>query len=283
MLKMHVPPPAVEHKMKSDGVSDALVAVLFPDSAKAPAAEAVEQAEAPPALTDEEEKIAGKYRKMLKMNVPAQAVNNKMAQEGVAKNIIDALFPPAAGGEEEEKKAGGGKKAAPEKLAPKAQPKGRTTGTGVALMSLHWTPLSEDAVKSSVWGKVGKAVFGGAVGGSKGGKEGEGEGEEGEKKTHDKDILHLESLFHKKSGQKKSAAAKTTTANKKQVRRERARVLRAATLRLPASAAGEPVARASLARVARAATLRLPASAAGEHLSRTRVARAPSTLSACPH
>lgn len=109
------------------------------------------------------------------MHVPAGAVQHKMAGEGIAKNIIAALFPDAAA------PVKGGKvrsceflfvisssllthlnsPQAAKKVTSVAQvknkksaKKGRTTGTGCELMKLHWTPLSEGALKNSVWGKV---------------------------------------------------------------------------------------------------------------------------------
>ena len=43
-------------------------------------------------LTDEEEKLVAKYRKMLKIHMPQQSVINRMRQDGVDKNLIDKMF-----------------------------------------------------------------------------------------------------------------------------------------------------------------------------------------------
>jgi len=175
MLKMNVPPPAVEHKMRNENVSPHVIELLFPDS-KPPAVPA-----APPTLTKQEEEQVTKYQKMLKLNVPPPAVEHKMRKEGVSDAVILAVLPKADG-------------AAPTtaKKEPASKKSGRTSGTaGVALMNLHWTPLTEDAVKNSVWGKVSKAV-GATV------------------STAEKhaDVLGLEELFHKKTGKKNDTSAK---------------------------------------------------------------------------
>eukprot|EP00934_Nitzschia_sp_Nitz4_P001588 Nitzschia sp. Nitz4//scaffold64_size103689//38157//44477//NITZ4_004432-RA/size103689-processed-gene-0.77-mRNA-1//1//CDS//3329556118//1588//frame0 len=105
MLKMGMPDGAVMQKMSVDGVAqnmqDSVLAHEVP--APAPVARTPTPAPAPtPAaasLSAEEEEIASQYRKMLKMGMPEGAVGQKMAVDGVAQNIQDAVLsnePPAA-------------------------------------------------------------------------------------------------------------------------------------------------------------------------------------------
>jgi hypothetical protein len=49
------------------------------------------------ALSAEDEAVLGKYRKMLKMNVPEGAVRNKMQQEGVEARLVALLFGEGGG------------------------------------------------------------------------------------------------------------------------------------------------------------------------------------------
>ncbi len=184
MLKMHVPGSAVIHKMKMEGVQVRLIEAMFPEEKEENTPEEVKKPEAPTPLTEDEEKIANQYRKMLKMNVPPPAVAHKMKKEGVAENIVKALF----GSPEKSAKKDAGKGS--EKTVSKTPAKrGRTVGSGVELINLHWTPLTQDAAQNSVWGKVteGKKLFAGAV--------------------EDSDVGMLEDLFHKKAGGKLKSKA----------------------------------------------------------------------------
>ena len=88
MLKMGIPSDAVRHKMTMDGVDDAIVKLVV-DSIDAPSANIVEKCSG---LSDEEEAVATKYRKMLKMGVPPEGVRHKMATEGVDAKIVDAVL-----------------------------------------------------------------------------------------------------------------------------------------------------------------------------------------------
>jgi hypothetical protein len=90
MLQMGIPPGAVRHKMMTEGVDPEIVD-LVTDSIDAPAA----NDERGSSLSDEEETIASKYRKMLKMMVPPEAVRHKMTTEGVDSKIIDAVLAPS--------------------------------------------------------------------------------------------------------------------------------------------------------------------------------------------
>ena len=174
MLKMHVPPQAVENKMNQEGIEQKLIAALFPPS---PAA-AVAVAE----LSSEDEAKLTKYRKMLKMHVPPQAVENKMRQEGIEENLVLAMFPS-------EVKAKATFTSTSTSTNPTTNPtttninsqqkRKRTTGTGCDMMNLHWTPLSEKNFSKSVFSTFEK-------------------GDSGTTVVEGSDIQALEALFHKK-------------------------------------------------------------------------------------
>ena len=84
MLKMRVPPDAVRHKMTSEGVDTKIIDAVFASSQEISAN--VNE------LSDEEEVIASKYRKMLKMAVPLEAVKHKMTQDSIDLKIVSAVI-----------------------------------------------------------------------------------------------------------------------------------------------------------------------------------------------
>jgi hypothetical protein len=84
MIKMKVPPEAVRHKMTMEGVNSKIM-----DAVLAPSVETTEEGTG---LSAEEETVAAKYRKMLKMRVPPEAVRHKMTTEGVDSKIMDAVL-----------------------------------------------------------------------------------------------------------------------------------------------------------------------------------------------
>eukprot|EP00984_Skeletonema_dohrnii_P004426 scaffold1581_cov124-Skeletonema_dohrnii-CCMP3373.AAC.1 len=101
MLKMGIPLDAVKHEMKKEGV-DPKIASAVADEAP-PHVTLIEHATpakpksksgstAGPALSEEEEEIASKYRKMLKVCIPKDAVRHDMKKEGVSEKIIEAIF-----------------------------------------------------------------------------------------------------------------------------------------------------------------------------------------------
>jgi hypothetical protein len=128
MLKMMIPPEAVRHKMEKDQVDAKIVrAVLGPDPN--------EKKGRPPnkSLSDADEQIAETYRKMLNMKVPRDCVRQKMIKNGVNEKIIAVVLG-----------------------AQHNMPKTKTNAkkpTVIAnkLVSLHWTPLSGEALDNSVW------------------------------------------------------------------------------------------------------------------------------------
>ena len=88
MMKMGVPEDGVRHKMAMEGVDAKIIAAVFDvtDQGKAMADTANRQQ-----LSDEEEVIASKYRKMLRMGVPLEGVQHKMKQDSIDSKIISAL------------------------------------------------------------------------------------------------------------------------------------------------------------------------------------------------
>jgi len=105
MLKMGMPEGAVVQKMAVEGVSqkiqDAVLAEVehVAPETSSPGADAY----SPEGLTAEEEEIANRFRKMLKMGMPAGAVQQKMAVEGISQKIQDAVLAGEDNAKEEEK------------------------------------------------------------------------------------------------------------------------------------------------------------------------------------
>ena len=130
MLKMMIPKEAVRHKMMQDQVDPKIMIVVVGGDG------APEKKE--DALTPEEEAIAATYRKMLKLQMPREAVKHRMGKEGVSEKIAKAVL-----GADEVGKGS---------VTPKA---GASKGTqrGSKLVSLHWTPLSGKELDNSVWQK----------------------------------------------------------------------------------------------------------------------------------
>ena len=84
MLKMHIPRPAVEMKMRTDGLDPAL---LDTDAAQGGVGAGSTGVEAgPPVSEDPKYK---KFFKMLKMHIPKGAVAQKMAAEGLDSSVLD--------------------------------------------------------------------------------------------------------------------------------------------------------------------------------------------------
>jgi hypothetical protein len=96
MLKMGMPDGAVMQKMNVDGVpqniQDSVLGHEIPSSSSPPSTVPAPPATAVPVLSAEEEEIAAGYRRMLKMGMPEGAVGQKMAVDGVAKNIQDSVL-----------------------------------------------------------------------------------------------------------------------------------------------------------------------------------------------
>ncbi|KAL9184842.1 hypothetical protein ACHAXT_002619 [Thalassiosira profunda] len=90
MLKMGVPPDGVRHKMETEGADAQIIDAVF-----APPSQEKNKAGVPSPLTGDEEVVASKYRRMLKMGVPVEGVEHKMKQDGVDARIILAVVVEA--------------------------------------------------------------------------------------------------------------------------------------------------------------------------------------------
>ena len=152
MLKISIPVDAVRHSMTKDGVSARIAeAVLGPEEGTNTASVATP---APLMLTKDEEVTADRYRKMLRVNIPPEAVQHSMLKDGVDQKIVVAVIgsnnrlvlqtphhqrPPLGGrgGPSTEGRITGNRR--------------RRKGT-TSLVKLHWTPLSPSALAGSVWG-----------------------------------------------------------------------------------------------------------------------------------
>jgi len=140
MLEMGVPKEAVEHKMKKDGVDANIVAFVLGLPASTPGKVPVptKGKSSSSSLNSEEEATASMYRKMLKMNIPKNAVQHKMAMNGISEKIVAAVL-------------GDKKNAANTTNNPK---KGGFNKTG-----FHWNPIDDDvSIAGSVWSKAGSSV-----------------------------------------------------------------------------------------------------------------------------
>lgn len=144
MLKMRIPAEAVRHKMTQDQVDAKIVAAVLSEG-KPALAPKVEESKgkttaktSAKALSEEEESIASQYRKLLKLQIPREAVLSRMEKEGVSEKIITAVVGPRALGSKPSNDA--------------------STATGSAssnLINLHWNAM-EDVPAGSVWEETSK-------------------------------------------------------------------------------------------------------------------------------
>jgi len=96
MMKMGVPADGVRHKMMMEGVDAKVIDAVFDESTKQEEPTKKDASTTIPKLSSEEEIIANKYRKMLKMGVPLEGVQHKMKQESVDLKIISAIVEEAS-------------------------------------------------------------------------------------------------------------------------------------------------------------------------------------------
>jgi len=103
MLSMGVPPPAVEHAMQRDQVDSKIVNIILNsgEAPKAPVQSNNDDASPPTAdgasnLTEEEQEVATKYQKMLKVSIPREAVRHKMLRDSVSEKIRIVVLGPDA-------------------------------------------------------------------------------------------------------------------------------------------------------------------------------------------
>lgn len=103
MLKVGIPLDDVKHKMGLDGIDLKIVSVIAGDATQLSDSRVDESDTAPdlptkntnalcPTLSKDEEAIATKYRNMLKVCIPKDAIRHKMKQEGVIDKIMDAVI-----------------------------------------------------------------------------------------------------------------------------------------------------------------------------------------------
>ena len=90
MLKMGLPGEAVKHKMTQDGIEEKLVRIVFGEPTDLESNEAAPESSAGWDQTEIDE--VEKYRKMIKMGLPAEAVKHKMSQDGVNPKIMKAAL-----------------------------------------------------------------------------------------------------------------------------------------------------------------------------------------------
>lgn len=98
-LKMGMPQDAVRHKMVQDGVEERVINAVLSATEGAPAAQPPSISISGPVLvqlTDDEEALAGFYRKKLKLGMPEDGVRHKMVQDGVDERIINAVLSGSA-------------------------------------------------------------------------------------------------------------------------------------------------------------------------------------------
>lgn len=96
-----------------------------------------------PSLSKEDEAIASKYRNMLKVCIPKEAVRHKMKQEGISNKIMDAVLGETSGG-------GTGSAAAAKSHKPTNKANSRKT------IAFHWTTsnLAPDKLEQSIFGRT---------------------------------------------------------------------------------------------------------------------------------
>ena len=111
---------------------------------------------------------------MLKISIPKEAVRHKMTQNGISKRIVAAVLSEPLSHSNETSKT--------------ARP---TLTKERSLIALHWTPLSPNSAKGSIWGKV--------------------MNKDGATEPQQSDITKLEELFRKK---KKSRTAHRNLSDK---------------------------------------------------------------------
>ena len=92
MLKMGLPEDAVKHKMMAEGVDEKIISAVVGVGSGEPAASPPSSAPAGISLSADEEAVAARFRKMLKMGLPNDAVKHKMVAEGVSDKIMDAVL-----------------------------------------------------------------------------------------------------------------------------------------------------------------------------------------------
>ena len=134
MLSMGVPPPAVEHKMRKDGVGQEIFGAVLGTHTKAPKPENESLVPATKEVfTEEEQSIASQYRKMMKAGLPKDVLAQRMKKEGIRQEVIKSVVGVVA-------------------ITVQNSKKDEKTNNSSKLLPLHWTPLSgTDLDDSSIW------------------------------------------------------------------------------------------------------------------------------------
>ena len=127
MLKMMIPKEGVRHKMVKDQVDAKIIdAVVGSDGSS-------EKEEVK--LTLAEKATVAKYTKMLKLQMPREAVRHNMEKDQVSEKVIGVVLDIKGGSASS---TGSNQQSQASKRASK-------------LVSLHWTPLSGKELDNSVW------------------------------------------------------------------------------------------------------------------------------------
>jgi hypothetical protein len=102
MLKINVSREAVRNKMTVENVDNKIIEAVLGKVEQPPQQQDIKQ---PKSLSSEDESIAEKYKKMLKVGLPREAVQHKMRKENVSNSIFVALFGPTSVPQCEKRKA----------------------------------------------------------------------------------------------------------------------------------------------------------------------------------
>jgi hypothetical protein len=92
LLKRGLPADSVRHKLTRDQVDMKIVAAVFAEDETNDKSASEDGKAAKMDLTEEDNAIAEKYRKMLKLKIPEGAVRHKMTQDQVDPKIVSAVF-----------------------------------------------------------------------------------------------------------------------------------------------------------------------------------------------
>jgi cellobiose-specific phosphotransferase system component IIB len=106
MLKLRIPPEAVQHGMEKDGVASHIVEAVLGKHAEVPLnvqtlslpTSPISTFSSSTGLSEGDGQIVEKYRKMLKMGIPADAVRHKLAKDGVESKLYDLILEDNCGG-----------------------------------------------------------------------------------------------------------------------------------------------------------------------------------------
>lgn len=138
MLKLGIGADAVGHKMTQDGVDGKLVNLIVGSDSgfKTPSVKSESENSKAKSktsgLSKEEEAIAAEYRKLLKRQVPRDALQFRMVKEGVSRKVMIAVLGQSAVNSCDQSKTSS------------------SSSTASTMINLHWNPY-ENAPEGSVW------------------------------------------------------------------------------------------------------------------------------------